>query len=153
MTYTTIKSPPLQLCWCKIPPSSMIPLSSPRNNLLARFLLYQDFGNDKISDNLLMSYLKAADPISQTAEIEMSHNVRKPTMWILTRSDTNQAVQLLEMAKGLKFCIKEEEILHYWSCENKGADQLSGYRQADLRLCFRIWKRWFSHDAAQMQCG
>ena len=25
--------------------------------------------------------------------------------WILTRSDTNQAVQLLEMARGLKFCI------------------------------------------------
>ena len=29
--------------------------------------------------------------------------MRKPTMWILTRSDTNQAVQLLEMARGLKF--------------------------------------------------
>ena len=24
--------------------------------------------------------------------------------------------------------------------ENKGADQLRGYREADLRLCFRIWK-------------
>ena len=35
----------------------------------------------------------------------MSRNVRKPTMWILTRSVTNQAVQLLEMAIDLKFCI------------------------------------------------
>ena len=35
----------------------------------------------------------------------MSPGVRKPTIWILTRSDTNQAVQLLEMARGLKFCI------------------------------------------------
>ena len=25
--------------------------------------------------------------------------------------------------------------------ENKGADQLRGYREADLRLCFRICKK------------
>ena len=59
-------------------------------------------------------------------------------MWILTRSDTNQAVQSLEMARGLKFCIKKVEVFYYPSCENKGADQLHGYREADLRLCFRI---------------
>ena len=35
----------------------------------------------------------------------MSPTVRKPTIWILTRSDTNQAVQQLEMARGLKFWI------------------------------------------------
>ena len=29
----------------------------------------------------------------------------------------------------------------YYPCsENKGADQLRGYREADLRLCFRICK-------------
>ena len=29
----------------------------------------------------------------------------------------------------------------YYPCsENKGADQIRGYRQADLRLCFRICK-------------
>ena len=29
----------------------------------------------------------------------------------------------------------------YYPCsENKGADQLCGYREADLRLCFRIGK-------------
>ena len=33
----------------------------------------------------------------------MSRIMRKPTMWFLTRSDTNQAVQLL--ARGLKFYI------------------------------------------------
>ena len=38
----------------------------------------------------------------------------------------------------------------YYPCsENKGADQLRGYREADLRLCFRIGKNPFSHDAAQ----
>ena len=30
--------------------------------------------------------------------------------------------------------------------ENKGADQLRSYPKADLRLCFRIAKSWFSHD-------
>ena len=37
----------------------------------------------------------------------MSHNVRKPTMWSLNRSDTDQAVQLLEMARGLKFVFRK----------------------------------------------
>ena len=44
------------------------------------------------------------------------------------------------MAKGLKFLIQIEEGLYYLSSENKGADQLRGYREADLRLCFRICK-------------
>ena len=43
--------------------------------------------------------------------------------------------------------------LYYPCSENKGADQLRGYREADLRLCFRICKKTnkrFSHDAAQV---
>ena len=44
------------------------------------------------------------------------------------------------MARGLTFCIKEEEKLYYLCSENKGADQLHGYREADLGLCFRICK-------------
>ena len=31
--------------------------------------------------------------------------------------------------------------LYYLCSENKGADQLRGYRKADLRLCFRICKK------------
>ena len=31
--------------------------------------------------------------------------------------------------------------MHYPSSENKGADQLRGYREADLRLCFCICKK------------
>ena len=31
--------------------------------------------------------------------------------------------------------------LYYPSSENKGADQLRGYSEADLRLCFRLC-RW-----------
>ena len=33
--------------------------------------------------------------------------------------------------------------------ENKGADQLRSYCEADLRLCFRIC-RLFSHEVAQI---
>ena len=66
--------------------------------------------------------------------------MRKPMFWFPIRSDTNQAVQLQKMARGLKFRIQKVEILHYLCSENKGADQLRGYREADLRLCFRIYK-------------
>ena len=37
-------------------------------------------------------------------------------------------------------CIYEVEGLYYPCSENKGADHLRGYREADLRLCFRICK-------------
>ena len=66
--------------------------------------------------------------------------MRKPTFWFPTRSDTNRAVQSQKMARGLKFRFKKVEGLHYLCSENKGADQLRGYREADLRLCFRKCK-------------
>ena len=45
------------------------------------------------------------------------------------------------MARGLKFRIKIEEGLYYSNSENKGADQLRCYREADLCLCIRICKK------------
>ena len=67
--------------------------------------------------------------------------MRKPTFWFPTWSDKNQAVQSQKMTRGLKFRIKELEGLYYLFSENKGADQLRGYREDDLRLCFRICKK------------
>ena len=61
-------------------------------------------------------------------------------MWFPNRSDTNQAVQSQKSARILKFRIYVEEELYYPSSENKGADQLRSYCEADLRLCFRICK-------------
>ena len=61
-------------------------------------------------------------------------------MWFPNRSDTNQAAQSQTQARSLKFWIYEEEEVYYPCSENKGADQLRGYREADLRLCFRICK-------------
>ena len=66
--------------------------------------------------------------------------MRKPTFGLSTWSDTNQAVQLQRIARGLKFQILEVGGLDYLCSENKGADQVRGYRDADLRLCFRICK-------------
>ena len=66
--------------------------------------------------------------------------MRKPSFWFPTWSDTNQAVQLQKMDRCSKFRIKKVDGLFYLCSENKGADQLRGYREADLRLCFRICK-------------
>ena len=71
---------------------------------------------------------------------DLSRVMKKQTFWFPTSSDTNQAVQLQKMARGLKFRIKKVKGLHYLRSENKGADQHRGYREADLRLCFRICK-------------
>ena len=43
------------------------------------------------------------------------------------------------------------EGLYTLCSENKGADQLHGYSEADLRLCFRKCKKPCSHDAAQIK--
>ena len=68
----------------------------------------------------------------------MSLCVRKPTIWVPSRSDTNRPVQSQKQARSLKFwiCVKEE--LYYPCSETKGVDQLRGYCEVDLRLCFRV---------------
>ena len=52
-----------------------------------------------------------------------------------------QAARSLNMARGLKFRIKVEEVLYHPGSENKGTDQLRGCCEADLRLCFRVCKK------------
>ena len=65
-------------------------------------------------------------------------------------SYTNRAVQPQKMAGGLKIQILEVEGLYYLGSENKDADQLCSHCAADLRFCFRICKKRFSHDAAHL---
>ena len=78
--------------------------------------------------------------INYPGNIHISRDARKRSSGFLTRSDTKRAVQSQKMARELKFCIKVVEGLYYLYSENKGADQLHGYREADLRLCFRKCK-------------
>ena len=66
----------------------------------------------------------------------MSLVLRKPVFGV-----SDRAVQPQKMARVLKFWNKEVGGLYYPCSENKDADQLRGYREADLRLCFRICKK------------
>ena len=54
-----------------------------------------------------------------------------------TNYDTNRAVQPHKMVRGLKHCMYKVERFYVLFSENK-----AGYRAADLRLCFRICKKW-----------
>ena len=68
--------------------------------------------------------------------------MRKPTFWFPTFSDTNQAVQLQKMARGLKFRINKVEELYYLDVAKTKA-----------LICvfvFAYANCWFSHDAAQL---
>ena len=53
-------------------------------------------------------------------------------------------------ASSLKIWVNVEEELYCTWGEYKGADQLCSYCTTDLRLCFRLAKIWFSHDAVKM---
>ena len=64
----------------------------------------------------------------------------------------DRAIQPQKMARGLKFWIYIEEGSHYPCSENKGADQLRGYREADLRLCFRICKKPLFSRRGSIHC-
>ena len=64
-------------------------------------------------------------------------------MWFPNRSDTNRPVPSQKIHGSLKFQIEEEE-------EGLCADQLRGYREADLRLCFRQCRLLVFHGAAHL---
>ena len=82
-----------------------------------------------------------------------SGDVRKPTFWFLTWSDTNRAVQLQKMARCLKFRIEEVEGLYYSCSENKGVDQRAVTMKLICVFVFAYAKCWFSHDVAQINAS
>ena len=69
--------------------------------------------------------------------------MRKPTFWFSTRSDSNQAVQLQKIARGLKFRIKKEEGFYIIIIMKFTAKLICVF-------VFAYAKCWFSHDAAQI---
>ena len=58
---------------------------------------------------VLVTYISNIDYYAREPCHDLSHIIRKPTMWFLNRSDTNQAVQAQKMVRGLKFWIKKVE--------------------------------------------
>ena len=71
----------------------------------------------------------------------MSLVVRKPVFRVSDQIRHEPGCTTTEDDTGLKIRIKEVEGLYYLCSENKGADQLRGYPEADLRLCFCICKK------------
>ena len=68
----------------------------------------------------------------------------------LTWSDTNQAVQLQKMARGLKFWIKKVKGLDCVCSENKALISFAVTAKLICVFVFAYAKRWFSHDAAHL---
>ena len=64
--------------------------------------------------------------------------MRKPVVGFFTRYDISRLVQSRKMAAALKFWILEVEGLYYLNSENKRTDQLQGYNETDLHLCFLV---------------
>ena len=62
--------------------------------------------------------------------------MRKPTIWVPTRSDTNRPIQSQKMVGGWKFWIQKVEELYYPCSKNKGADQLCSFCEADQIVGF-----------------
>ena len=70
---------------------------------------------------------------------QMSLVVRKPVFGVSDQVRHKPGCTATE--DGYKLEISDLESRGIYLCsENKGADQLRGYREADLRLCFRICK-------------
>ena len=77
--------------------------------------------------------------------------MRKPTIWVPTRSDTKWAVLSQKMVRGWKFWIKKLEELYY-PCSEKTKTLISFAVTAKL-ICafiFAYANCWFSHSAAQL---
>ena len=73
--------------------------------------------------------------------------MRTPTIWFPNRSDTNQAVQAKEMARGWKFWFQKVQELYYPCSKNKGADQPVTVKLI-CAFVFAYAKCWFSHYMA-----
>ena len=83
--------------------------------------------------------------------------MRKPTIWVPTRSDTNRAVQSQKQARSLKFRIKEEERLYYPCCDctirvakTKVLISCAVTAQLICAFGFAYANCWFSDALAQM---
>ena len=73
-------------------------------------------------------------------------------MWFLTRSDTNQTVQLLEMARGLNFVFRKKR---YYTIQVAKTKALISFAVTAKLICVFVFAYadcWFSHDAARLIC-
>ena len=79
--------------------------------------------------------------------------MRKPTFWFLTWSDTNQAVQLQKMARGLNFGFRKQRDCSIYVAILAKTKALISFAVTAKLICVFVLayvKSWFSHDAAHM---
>ena len=76
--------------------------------------------------------------------------MRKPTIWVSTRSDINRPVQSQKQARNLKFWIQEEEGLYYLCSENKGVIIYAVTAKLVCAFVFAYENCWFSHAVAHI---
>ena len=74
--------------------------------------------------------------------------MRKRTIWVLTRSDTNCSVQSQKMVRGWKFWIKKVEELFYPSSVTKVLISFTVTAELICAFVFAYADCWFSHVAA-----
>ena len=78
--------------------------------------------------------------------------MRKPTIWVPTRSHTNQPVQSQKMVRGWKFCIQKVEELYYTHSEIKALISFTVTAKLICAFVFAYANCWFSHAAADIFC-
>ena len=75
--------------------------------------------------------------------------MRKPTIWVPTRSNTNQAVESQKQAKGLQFWLELEEELFAF-VKTKALISCAVTAQLICAFVFAEAFCWFSHAVAQI---
>ena len=96
---------------------------------------------DKEAQNIIQRCRDNLNTVKKTGNIIQAVTRENLSLRFPTRFDINRTAQPQKMARGLKFLAQEVEELYYLWSKNKGADQLSRYGTADLRLCFCICKK------------
>ena len=83
----------------------------------------------------------------------MSRVARKPVFRVFDQVLHKPGCTTIEYDLRLEISDLNIEWLYYMCSETKGADQLRGYREAYLRICFRVCKNRYSHDVALIEMG
>ena len=78
----------------------------------------------------------------------MSLCMRKPTIWVPTRSDTNRAVQSQKKVRSLKFRISEEDKIVYRVAKIKALISFAVTAKLICAFVFAYSDCWFSRTVA-----
>ena len=84
--------------------------------------------------------------LADTAKLSLC--VRKPTIWVLTRSDTNWAIQSQKQARNFGFKKKRKCTIHI--AKTKALISFAVTAKLICVFVFAYADCWFSHAAAQL---